>query len=645
MDEIEHTQDPELTQKATVALEEQGAARAWLKRIEDARTFDKPAREGYAADRALCQGTAHKDVFDVRVPIAGTYVNILTSFLYARDPEVSVELAEAVSPRGKEDARAFSSALEIVISRLWKQARLKASADAMVRSGLTVGIGWLKAAWHAAQPPEPVTGQDNQTPQAQVSAIGQLQQTLQEGTVADGAPQQEELQQRFAALQQEVQAEPEPGRLCIDFVRAEDVQVAPECASLTDYLDAPWMAQRLFLPLDEAKALYPEAAPWLHQATAYYRQSDESQPADGWAAASSGSGASFGTHDSANTGRPCVCIWEVWDKTTGHVLTLAEGLNRWLRPAFIPAQKTTRFYPFFQWAVNWNDGARHPQSLPDRSRPLLEEYDRIRSNYRLHRRRAIPKTGFDKGKVTPEDAARLEAGVSNEMIGLDLLGNEPQNVIFPISYNPIDPALYDTEVIRQELEMIWGIQEALSSTIRTVKTATEADIQQQGTESRLGYARDGLDETLSDLAKHTAELAVSTAGLDPMQAQVLAGQEALWVNVPDPRLLDTVVTVDIRAGSSGKPSTSLKQQQWSVLLPQLQQAALQIGQMRMCPPWEIAACLEQLAVETVRRTGDTSIDPYSFIPQPPAQPFIPPEMGAVPPPPDAPPMPPPDDTP
>jgi len=41
----------------------------------------------------------------VRVPIAGTYVNILTSFLYARNPEVSVELAEAVSTRGKEDAR------------------------------------------------------------------------------------------------------------------------------------------------------------------------------------------------------------------------------------------------------------------------------------------------------------------------------------------------------------------------------------------------------------------------------------------------------------------------------------------------------------------------------------------------------------
>jgi len=217
----------------------------------------------------------------------------------------------------------------------------------MVRSGLTVGIGWLKAAWHAEQPPEPASEQPGEGLQAQAAAIEQLQQDLQDGVIGDDAPQQEELQQRLTALQREIQTEPEAGRLCVDFVRAEDIQIAPECASLTDYLNAPWIAQRLFLPLDDAKALYPEAARWLHQATAYYRQRDESQPADGWDAASTGSGASFGTHDSANTGSPCVCIWEVWDKTTGHVLTLAEGLNTWLRPAFIPAQKTSRFYPFF----------------------------------------------------------------------------------------------------------------------------------------------------------------------------------------------------------------------------------------------------------------------------------------------------------
>lgn len=84
----------------------------------------------------------------------------------------------------------------------------------------------------------------------------------------------------------------------------------------------------------------------------------------------------------------------------------------------------------------------------------------------------------------------MEGAVSNEMVGIDLQGQRPEQVVFPISYNQIDPALYDTTDIRAELEMIWGIQEAISSTIRTPKTATEADIQNQGAESRIGYRPD-----------------------------------------------------------------------------------------------------------------------------------------------------------
>lgn len=295
-----------------------------------------------------------------------------------------------------------------------------------------------------------------------------------------------------------------------------------------------------------------------------------------------------------------------------------EARKGYLRQPFKPEQRTTRFYPFFSWAVNYNDGERHPQSLADRSRSLLEDYNRIRTNSRTHRRRAIPKTGFDRGTMSPEDASRLEGAVSNEMVGIDLQGQRPEQVVFPISYNQIDPALYDTTDIRAELEMIWGIQEAISSTIRTPKTATEADIQNQGTESRIGYSRDSLDETLSDLAQYTVELAISPNGLSFEDAAAMAGDDAFWVNMPEPELLDSMVQVDIRAGSSGKPATALRQQQWSILLPQLQQAAIQIGQMRGSNPADIANCLEQLAVETVKRAGDTSIDPYSFIPQPPA---------------------------
>ena len=618
--EADELEQAEAARRASVLLEEEGAVKTWLKRIEEAREFDKAAREGYAKDRLYCRDQANADVFDVRVPIAGTYVNILTTFLYARDPETSVELAEAVSARIKEEAKAFATTLEIVIGRLWKKGKLKAAADPLVRSGLSVGIGWIKGAWHRETGNNAALQQEIAGLQSSLAAINQLQADLAQGIVGDESAQRAELELRLQ------QAEDEAQRvifnaLCIDFVRAEDIQVAPECASLQAYADSPWIAQRLFMPLEKAKATYPAAANFLGSATAYFRMPGRAADGAGFGGAAKAEQAesfSKGPAGATDTSKACVCVWELWNRETGHVITLAEGCPRYLRQPFKPEQRTTRFYPFFQWAVLWNDGDRHPQSLVDRSRSLLDEYNRVRTNYKTHRRRSIPKTGFDRGTLSQEDATRIEGAVSNEMVGLDLQGNRPDQVVFPISYNQIDPALYDTSTIRAELEMIWGVQEALSSSIQTAKTATEADIQQQGTESRIGYARDSLDEMLTDLAIYTAELAVSPAGLNADEAAAMAGGDAMWFNVPEPEMLDLVVNVDIRAGSSGKPATALKQQQWSILLPQLQQTVIQVGQMRGSSPLDIANCLEQLAVETVKRAGDTSIDPYSFIPQAPA---------------------------
>lgn len=626
--DAEALEQAEAERRAQAALEEEGAVRGWLKRIEDAREFDQHARKTYALDRRYCQATANSDVFDVQVPIAGTYVNILTTFLYARDPETSVELAEGISARIKADAKAFAQTLEIVIGRLWRKGRLKHAADPMVRSALSVGIGWFKAAWHRQTGADPATLQEIDSLRENLAAINQLNTQLAEET-PEAASQRAELQQRLAAAEEQAARVIFSG-LVIDFVRAEDIQVAPECPTLRDYASSPWIAHRYFLPMAKAKAEHPEAAEALKSATSYFPVTPRATEPEGFNGQGRGEQADAFTKGAAGSdnSKAHVCIWEVWDRETGHILTVAEGCTRYLRQPWQPEQRTTRFYPFFSWAPLWNDGQRHPQSLVDRSRSLLDEYDRIRTNYRMHRRRAIPKTGFDRGALDPEDAQKLEGAVSNEMVGLDLKGQRPDQVVFPISYNQIDPALYDTSVIRQELEMIWGVQEALSSSIRVAKTATEADIQQQGTESRMGYARDSLDEVLTDLAVYTAELATSPNGLSVEDATGAAGEEALWVTVPDPELLDSIVHVDIRAGSSGKPATALRQQQWAVLLPQLQEAAIQIGQMRGASPQDLANCLEQLAVETVKRAGDTSIDPYQFIPQAPAP--VDPAMAALP---------------
>lgn len=715
---------------------EEADVKAWLCRIEEARKFDEGARKQYAIDRKHAK--RRRGAFEVDVPIAGTYVDILKSFLYARDPDLDVMPAESTQPppedelmrmakqavqsdpatkmqvqqagqeafassaqkkdvivqavapaatkalteggglpsslpqlpdidpdrdakeasrstleriiqakvkelsepyqQRRDDAKQFGSTLEIVVSRLWKKARLKDQAKPQVGSALTVGIGWLKASWQERTGEDPLVR----------SQINDLQDNLKRlaathAELADGAPNPDELkadiERQIQGLQAKVEVVVARG-MAIDFVQAEDIQVAPSCGVLTSYRDAPWIAHRTFMGKEAAKAAFPYIAEKIKSATCY-GQVKPSDPTSSDTASGTDPNVSATEADSYRKGGEAtakmsdanyVCVWEVWDKDSNTVLTLIDGVPCYARPPYTPDPGTSRFYPFFQYVIGEVDGERHPESLICRSAPLLDEYDRVRSGYAEHRRRIRPKTAFDATNLAPDEVAKIEGAGTQEMVGLkpQRPGTPMSDLLYPVAYAQIDPALYDTGVIRAELEMIWGIQEALSSSIRTAKTATEAEIQQTGTNARTGYMRDGLDMQFGELAEYTAEVAIQK--LSREDAIALAGPWAFW---PEGMTIDdlaSLVTVDIKAGSSGKPDTTRQRQAWATAMPMLQNAIVQVGQLRGSSPTDIADCIEELVSETLARTGDR-IDAARFLPPAPDADAMPPpqQLPATPP--------------
>ncbi len=610
--------------EAQAKLAEEADCKKWLKCIKDARDFDKEARKGYAKDRTYCRGQANDDVFDVYVNIAGTYVDILTGFLYARNPNVDVLPAESCGPSRLEQARKLGKTMEIIIASLWKKGRLKLAMDDLVRSGLSVGIGWIKAAWHNRTERDPMIEQQITDLQNNIQRIQRIEVDMAKGDAPDPDALRAAYEQQLMGLEGQVETVLSRG-MFIDFVRAEDIQVSTEVSSLKHYLNAPWIAHRSFITLEKAKEQFPEVEECLGSASQYFpvKVEDQTVPSSNPLAQTSADDAeAFRSGTGAlNSTSAHLCVWEVWNRESNVVLTFAEGLNKYLREPYTPGEATTRFYPFFQFSPIWVDGQRHPQSMISRSRSLLDEYNRVRTNYREHRRRAIPKTGFDSGTLEPQEVKKIQDAASGEMVGINTQGQPIGNVLAPIQYNQIDPALYDTGTIRAELEMLWGIQEALSSSINVAKTATEAEIASQGTESRLGYMRDGLEGMASDLAQYTAEVALQELPDD--EAAVLAGPEAYWPQQIGPESLQSLVNVEIRAGSSGKPNTSARMQQWAQILPQLSQGIPAIGQFLGSSQQEIGRALAELVKETFERTGER-IDPERFIPAaPPAQPGMP----------------------
>src|SRR5215471_10005850 len=89
------TADPEVTP------EEREAAKAWRRRIEDARKFDENARTGYALARSFARN--EPGAFEVPVPVAPTNIQILKSFLYARNPDLDIVPAPSTNPPAQAD--------------------------------------------------------------------------------------------------------------------------------------------------------------------------------------------------------------------------------------------------------------------------------------------------------------------------------------------------------------------------------------------------------------------------------------------------------------------------------------------------------------------------------------------------------------
>lgn len=691
--------------------QEQEDVKRWFDRIKDARKHDEEARKQYVKDRRLARGDS---AGEVTANIVGTNIDILESFLYARNPDVDVRPARSAEPpsleamrdaaedyvaelpdvaeaqqqafaavladsdgdqmaatragqqaadalkehliqqkfqelrkryqRRQRDNKAFAETLEIIVSRFWKDARLKDRGVRWVRSSLTVGLGVLKVSWQERTAPSPETVKAINDMQALIQRAAATRDELDEASGADEDAKRAEYERQLEALKAKAEVVVARG-LVIDVVPSEDFQVAPGFA-IADHVDAPWNSHRIPMRISDAKAQFGLTDAQMKQATRFYARKpvmgkDESPMVAGKVQASEAD-AFTSTEDASNYegGTDCandaagdfVMVEEIWDRDSGGVLTGIHGIKSWVKPCWYPAA-TTRFYGFFALCTNEVDGQRHPQSLVSRSAKLVDEYNRIGSAEAEHRRRVLPGTLVHGGQLDPTNLDKVVKSTVGEFTVIETTtpNTDLRAVFFPKQYPQIDVALYDRQRIVNELERIWGIQEALSGAINTEKTATEAQIQNSGFNARTGGRRDAMETQLGEMALYTAELARANVSLE--DAQAIAGPDAMWPEYKGADDLASLVVVDIRAGSTGKPDTVMERQAWANQLPLLQQGIVQIGQLRGSNPADIADALERLLKITAERSGDR-IDIDALLPQagdPPALPMPGAMPGAAPP--------------
>ena len=588
----------------------------WSERLSRSRRHDKDARDRWADDRRVARGDTG---WLVDTNLIGSIMEVLAAFLYARNPDLEAKPSASVGRKRIPEYKKVASTLEIMVSRMLKDASLKRKAKKWVRGSMTVGISWMRVAMQTRQ--ETVTldpivqNQINDLRQNRdrLEALERMQDQEEE---KDSDVTLSEIDSQIIALEAKKEITVAEGAV-IDIFAPEDVIVASECGDIENYINAPYIAFDMYKSIDEAYEITKweseEDLALLKTANRFAQRPRRGENDD--TAAKGGSKEWTITDDEAEFENGFLRFTEIWSKTDGVIYTLIDGIHKkWGREPYAPVTGK-RWYPLFDLPAHIIDGERWPQSDVYQLKRLQDEYGRTRSNFAEHRRRAVPGMIFDLGAVQEESIKKLNESEIQEYVGVEMVtaGADIRTAVTPKAYAAIDPALYDTRVITQEMEKISGAQDALQSSVQVEKTATEAKIQEAGFGARSGARRDTMEDSLTEMSEYMAQLCLQLC--DQADAIAYAGPEAVWVEMTTDEAL-MFFDITVKAGSTGKPSVNNDREIWGTLMPLIERMIDRIGQARLVGAEWAAKPWIALLNETMQRLDD-SADLGEFLPEPP----------------------------
>jgi hypothetical protein len=161
-----------------------------------------------------------------------------------------------------------------------------------------------------------------------------------------------------------------------------------------------------------------------------------------------------------------------------------------------------------------------------------------------------------------------------------------EDLMAPIPMPGVDPNLYETGPIFQDMQLVTGSQEAQFGATSKA-TATESGIAESSRVASVDANVDDLDGFLTRVARASGQILLKE--LSPETVLEIAGPGAIWPQLT----LDQIakeMQLEIQAGSSGKPNQAQEIRNWKEMLPFL-------IQMPGVDP-------DELAKETLRRLDD-----------------------------------------
>lgn len=468
--------------------------------------------------------------------------------------------------------------------------KFKTQMKQLVRRSLTCGVGYIKLGYQREL-------QRTSISQAKIDDITQRLQTIQrisdgmqDGTIEEDSAEAEVLKIEL----EQIRNDPESMKviregLIFDFPKSTSIIVCKNCENLQGFIGASFVAHEIFFEVKEIKEMYNLDLK-KGNFTSYSRQ--QAQRA----------GASFVSESetkSEDNDSCYACLYEFYCKKTGLVYTVIEGYDDFVVEPDVPNIKVEGFFPIYALIFNGIEDEKeiYPKSDVRNIIHMQDEWNRSREGLREHRQAARPRYISPRGALEDDDK-RVLMGLGAHQVAEVSMGQSTkvEELIQPVPSVGVDPNLYSTDHLMQDINIVVGAQESSFSSLSGA-TATEVTDAAGASMTAMESNIDEMNDFLTEIARDAGQVLMLNASEELVRS--IVGEGAVWPESEFTR--DKVVKelhIDIEAGSSGKANKAQELANYERINP----AMLQI------PGLNKIAWLK----EGIKRLDD-KLDPADFI--------------------------------
>ena len=433
---------------------------------------------------------------------------------------------------------------------LEQKPKFKTQMKQLVRRTLTCGVGYIKLGYQR----ELQRRSDSQAAIDDITLKLQNMQRMtarvQEGEMQTDDPEMEQLRLQMQQMMEDPSTmEVIREGLVFDFPKSTAIVVDPACTNLQGFVDASWIAHEIYLSADEVEEIYGVKLE-KGKFTAYEKKANLQD--GGYQTARDGS-------VNGDLNRMHACVWEFYNKKTGLVYTVCEGYYDFLEEPGVPNVEVEGFFPIYSLVFNGIEDEKeiYPKSDVRLMIHMQDEWNRSREGLREHRQAARPRYVAPRGSLEEQDKRVLRGTAAHEVAEI-LMGQNTKitDVIQQVPSAGVDPNLYDTSHLMQDLNIVVGAQESSMGGI-SGGTATEVADAASATMSTIESNIDDMDDFLTEIARDGGQILMLNCSSDRIREIVGAG--AVW---PESEMTRDKVAkelfLQIEAGSSGKANKAME---------------------------------------------------------------------------------------